>query len=280
MCTNHRVADAASFGTFLKAWAHTASGNLDAVIVLDFGIASIFPARDDFQTLPPHIYQLPPPQISAAKLNALKVKATIATVPQPNRVQAVSALIWKYVVVASRSRSPTRPRPSALVLSANKRACLVPPLPEWCFGNVGHPLVANLDDEIEMDLARLVGRIGEGKLELGKNCAATRPEICSSIMELGKEQVGMMGMRGSEEVDVYAHTSWCRMPWYEADFGWGKPTWATIGSVGVPNVSVLSEARDEEGIEVWVCLIEQDMALFQSTQDLLAFATLNPSALN
>ncbi|GMP47120.1 hypothetical protein CsSME_00015027 [Camellia sinensis var. sinensis] len=70
------------------------------------------------------------------------------------------------------------------------------------------------------------------------------------------------------------------MPLYEADFGWGKPTWATAGHTEVPNVVVLSPTRDGEGIEAWVKLIEEDIAFFECNKDLLDFATINPSALN
>ncbi|KAL7246369.1 hypothetical protein ACSBR2_001475 [Camellia fascicularis] len=57
--TNHKLADAASFTVFLKAWAATASGFPD-VVSPDF---TIFPARDDFQTLPPQVYEKPPQNV-------------------------------------------------------------------------------------------------------------------------------------------------------------------------------------------------------------------------
>ncbi|GMP47119.1 hypothetical protein CsSME_00015026 [Camellia sinensis var. sinensis] len=282
--TNHKLADAASFTTFLKAWAATASGFPD-VVSPDFTAPSIFPARDDFQTLPPQVYEKPPQKVAvrryvfnASKLQALKAEAANARVQQPTRVEAVMALLWKCAMDASRSRlglGSTNPRrPSILVISVDMRERLVPPLPESSFGNIGRPLVVHADDESEneMNLSNLVSSIRESKLELSKNCGVS--EICGLLMELGKLQ-----MRGGE-VDMYTHTSWSRMPLYEADFGWGKPTWATIGHIEVPNVVVLSPSRDGEGIEAWVTLIEEDMAFFECNKDLLDFATINPSALN
>ncbi|KAL7263324.1 hypothetical protein ACSBR1_001492 [Camellia fascicularis] len=278
--TNHKLADAASFTTFLKAWAATASGFPD-VVSPDFTAPSIFPARDDFQTLPPQFYEKSPQKVvvrryvfNASKLHALKAEAANARVQQPTRVEAVMALLWKCAMDASRSRlglglGSTNPRrPSILVISTDMRDRLVPPLPESSFGNIGRPLVVHADDESEneMNLSNLVSSIRESKLELR--------EICGLLTELGKLQ-----MRGGE-VDMYTHTSWSRMPLYEADFWWGKPTWATIGHVEVPNVVLLSPSRDGEGIEAWVTLIEEDMAFFERNKDLLDLATINPSALD
>ncbi|KAI8012875.1 Vinorine synthase [Camellia lanceoleosa] len=217
--TNHKLADAASFITFLKAWAATASG-LPDVVSADFTAPSIFPARDDFQTLPPQVYEKPPQKVyifNASKLHALKAEAANMRVQQPTRVEAIMALLWKCTMDASRSRlglGSTNPRkPSILVISANMRAQLVPPLPESSFGNIGRPLVVHTDDESEneMNLPNLVSSIRESKLELSKNCGVS--EICGLLTELRKLQ-----MTGGE-MDMYAHTSWSRMPLYEADFG-------------------------------------------------------------
>ncbi|THG10310.1 hypothetical protein TEA_016670 [Camellia sinensis var. sinensis] len=147
--TNHNLADAASFSTFLKAWAATASRFPD-VVSPDFTAPSVFPARDDFQTLPPQVYEKPPQKVAvrryvfnSSKLHALKAEAANARVQQPTRVVAVMALLWKCAMDASRSRlglglGSTNPRrPSILVISTDMRERLVPPLPESSFGNIG-----------------------------------------------------------------------------------------------------------------------------------------------
>ena len=40
--------------------------------------------------------------------------------------------------------------------------------------------------------------------------------------------------------------------YYEADFGWGKPVWLSIGSVSLPNAALLSDTSDGEGVEASV----------------------------
>lgn len=62
--------------------------------------------------------------------------------------------------------------------------------------------------------------------------------------------------------------SWCRFPFYEADFGWGKPVWVSIASLPAGNSAVLIDTRDGDGIEAWISLDEKDMAVFQQDQDI------------
>ncbi|XP_035545956.1 BAHD acyltransferase BIA1-like [Juglans regia] len=74
-------------------------------------------------------------------------------------------------------------------------------------------------------------------------------------------------------------SSWCRYPLYEADFGLGKPTWVTIYGYNLmfKNSVFLMDTRDGSGIEAWITLSEEDMALFEQDKDLLGFASSNPT---
>ncbi|KAG5381985.1 hypothetical protein IGI04_033455 [Brassica rapa subsp. trilocularis] len=80
----------------------------------------------------------------------------------------------------------------------------------------------------------------------------------------------------SPEAETYAVSSWCRMSFYEADFGWGFPVWVAPGSVDKTQV-VLMDAKDGEGVEAWVTLPETDMAEFEHDDELLVYATPSPS---
>ncbi|XP_068322231.1 tabersonine-19-hydroxy-O-acetyltransferase-like isoform X3 [Pyrus communis] len=59
-----------------------------------------------------------------------------------------------------------------------------------------------------------------------------------------------------------------RFPFYEPDFGWGKPPWVTSGTE-FKNLILLMDTRDGDGIEVSLNLKEEDMAIFESTKELL-----------
>ncbi|RXH86564.1 hypothetical protein DVH24_021837 [Malus domestica] len=79
-----------------------------------------------------------------------------------------------------------------------------------------------------------------------------------------------------QEIETYTCTSWRRFPFYEADFGWGKPSWVSFAGFSVKNVVCFVDKRDCNGIEIWLTLSEESMALFESNPELLAYASLNP----
>ncbi|CAN8324549.1 unnamed protein product [Cochlearia groenlandica] len=53
----------------------------------------------------------------------------------------------------------------------------------------------------------------------------------------------------SETHEPFTVSSWCKLPLYEASFGWGSPVWV-IGNVapGLDNLAMLIDLKDEQGI--------------------------------
>ncbi|GKC47301.1 vinorine synthase-like protein [Tanacetum coccineum] len=82
-------------------------------------------------------------------------------------------------------------------------------------------------------------------------------------------------------INNYGFTSWCNMGFYDIDFGWGKPSWATgLVCDGAPvfmNLVTLMDKKCGGGIEAWVNLEEQDMQNIRGNQELLACDSLDPS---
>ena len=74
-------------------------------------------------------------------------------------------------------------------------------------------------------------------------------------------------------------TSVVGLRYYEADFGWGKPVWLSIGSMSLPNAALLSDTSDGKGVEAWVVLYEEDMDKFEKNASIMAHASSNPSIL-
>nr|XP_027064477.1 salutaridinol 7-O-acetyltransferase-like [Coffea arabica] len=90
--------------------------------------------------------------------------------------------------------------------------------------------------------------------------------------------------KNSHNAESFPLSSVCRSGLYEADFGWRKPIWACLGSgdtdpYGVGNLVILMDTRSGDEIEAWVTIKEELMAIFEKNQELLAFASLNPSPL-
>lgn len=72
-------------------------------------------------------------------------------------------------------------------------------------------------------------------------------------------------------------SSLCRLPLYDTDFGWGKPVWVANVRPEYDDSAVFFDTRDGKGIELWIRLPEQDMAIFEQDPIILAYASFNPS---
>ncbi|KAL7227690.1 hypothetical protein ACSBR1_022540 [Camellia fascicularis] len=75
------------------------------------------------------------------------------------------------------------------------------------------------------------------------------------------------------EIDSYLFTSWSRFPFYEIDFGWGKPVWTSVVNMPLKNFIFLMDNKEGDGIEAWVCLDEKDMVNFEQDQTIRALTT-------
>ncbi|CAI0428708.1 unnamed protein product [Linum tenue] len=78
------------------------------------------------------------------------------------------------------------------------------------------------------------------------------------------------------EGNLLAISSWCRFPFYEVDFGIGKPIWMCFFTMCY-NLVVLLDAEDGVGIEAWVTLSEEDMSKFEKDVGVLKYATCSKS---
>jgi hypothetical protein len=169
------------------------------------------------------------------------------------------------------------PRKSVLSLGVNIRKRLVPTLPDNYGGNYVGSISARMEDHDDLELQGIVSRIRKDLIEFGENYAKitqgddTSLAICKAVEEFGK-------MATSKDIDYYNGTSWCRFELYDADFGWGKPTWlSTVFTIELKNLMCLIDTRDGDGIEACISLSPEDMALFESNRELLEFAAANHS---
>lgn len=76
-----------------------------------------------------------------------------------------------------------------------------------------------------------------------------------------------------QEVEMYRFSNWIRFPFYNIDFGFGKPIWVCTTNVPIKNIVVLMSTRAGDGIEAWVTLAEQVMAKFECHHELLEFVS-------
>ncbi|XP_008350041.2 BAHD acyltransferase At5g47980-like [Malus domestica] len=277
----HKVADASTFSAFIRHWTEISLGSAISrdhdVHPAEFSVAaSLFPPQDFFNSPKPTVH-LPKDKcvtrryvFDASNIAALKTKAASATVPKPTRVEAVSALIWKCAMEASRWNLGSI-RPSVLCQAVNIRKGLSGQAENlmgnlvWCF------TAMNL--ESELDYKNLVVKLRKG-IEVYKE---EHPNGVSGdvVMQTIKES----GNLGRHDVETYAFSSWCRLPFYKANFGWGKPAWVSIRTIEFKNMIALMDTNDGGGIEATLTLKEDDMAMIGSNKEFLAYASLNPAVI-
>ncbi|KAK3013800.1 hypothetical protein RJ639_009014 [Escallonia herrerae] len=217
---------------------------------------------------------------NAPALAALKAKAASpsAGVQNPSRVMAVTSLLWKCGINTSRATHGFQ-KPSVMTLAVNLRTRCSPPMPRHSIGNNFWAATARCKPNIAVVLHSLAERL---KDELSR--------INSDLVEKMKGEKGFLKVSerlkemgevySNPEADYFAVTSVCNASFYEADFGWGKPIWSCIGHAPVfANLTILMDTKSGDGVEAWVTLTEEDMAIFERDPELLTFASLDPSPL-
>ncbi|EOA25060.1 hypothetical protein CARUB_v10018368mg [Capsella rubella] len=283
VCISHKFADATSIGLFMKTWAAISSrGSIETVGSPVFDTAKIFPPGNFSETSPAPVIE---PEIKmnqtvskrfifdSSSIQSLQAKASSFEVNQPTRVEAVSALIWKTAVKATRTVSGTS-KPSILANSASLRSRLSPPFTENTIGNLVSYFAAKAEEGInQTKLQTLVSEIRKAKQRFQENHVPKlvgNPNATEVICSYQKEAGDMIA---SGEFDFYIISSACRFGLYEIDFGWGKPVWVGIPSIRQKSIVTLLDTREAGGIEAWVNLNEQEMKLFEQDRELLQFVS-------
>ena len=61
----------------------------------------------------------------------------------------------------------------------------------------------------------------------------------------------------------------CRFPLYDADFGWGEPTWVSSAAFRYTNFVAFMDTKTGNGIEAYIALKEEHMAKLEADEDFL-----------
>ncbi|KAL6350169.1 hypothetical protein AAG906_004109 [Vitis piasezkii] len=278
VCMSHKVADGATLATFLTAWSATAMGTDDGITPF-LDSASLFPPRDINTVLSSGVISHGKTLtrrflFDAASLARLQSKASNST-----RVEAVTSLIWKSAMDVAREKSGKDTISSIVTHVVNLRGKTEPPLSDRSLGNLWQQAVATVtEQEGKVELDDLVGRLRraikkvdkeyvkeiQGEEGLSKACGAMK-EVQKMIMSKG-------------EMELYRFSSWSRFPFYETDFGFGRPIWVCTITAPIKNVIVLMDTKSGGGIEAWVTMVEEDMTKFQRHYELLEFVSSTQSA--
>ncbi|XP_010027285.2 BAHD acyltransferase BIA1 [Eucalyptus grandis] len=285
VCVSHKIADASTLSTFIKAWSA-------AALLSDVNVGIEIPPLDTASARFPPLVELaailPTVVLPKARcvtrryvLDPAKITPLAASeaVPDPTQVEAVVALVWRCVARASRKNDPGRR--SLLSQAVNLRGRLPEPLPETTIGNFVGGFTVEMPpqaEEREMELKKLVSDMREAKREYFDNYTPRLSGLVVGCMAVVEAAAKFGALINSGDVDFYNCSSWCGFGLYEAaDFGWGRPAWISFAGVEYKNSIVLVDARDGGTIEAWLTLSQEDMHVLDADEELLRFASVNPS---
>ncbi|KAM3377512.1 hypothetical protein P3S68_009925 [Capsicum galapagoense] len=258
-------------------WAHICQGTGTTKDCLPcFGqLPLLFPTRvlSGGKFSPPHNRAIITRRFLFDALAIAKLKDTIdssAAFMSPTRVVVVMSLIWKVLAGISSAKNG-HPRDSRLFFPINLRGKSYLPSLKHALGNFFVNVVATLEaNESRKELNDFVRVVGGTIRDTSASIGKGNFNDVSSLVVNNHTKVGEKLGEG-DKMDIYGCTSWCRFPWYEADFGWGKPFWVSSVSFDIAEIVCLMDTKNSDGIEVWVSLKENVMAEFEKHADILTF---------
>ncbi|KAF3437961.1 hypothetical protein FNV43_RR20717 [Rhamnella rubrinervis] len=181
---------------------------------------------------------------------------------------------------------PWFPKPDEKVDRNEVTKRVEPPLPENSIRSYVFPSTiqstiktTSSDGDTDADNDSLKDLVGELRMGIKEFCESKAkkfgcgdPDYAFEVVCEDLKQIAEVHRR-CKEIKLFNFISWCNFKFYEADFGWSKPSWVST-VVGIPNNFVrLMETRDGGGVEAWVTLTKQEMALFASHPQLLLFVS-------
>ena len=295
LCLSHKIIDSATASGFLRSWAaNTRGGYHKAVKYENLSQASmIFPPQNlssnhQYLSLMEKIwfreakYKTRRFVFDAKAIATLRSECKGERVPNPTRIEALSAFILKSAMLASRSTASSR---FVLHQAVNLRRLTEPRLSPCSVGNLFLWATAayNMEHAAEMELHGLVARMKQAVGKINSEYLKTLhgdegfPKVCEYIKRI--EEVS-----AHKNLEAFTFSSWVKFGFNEVDFGWGNPIWSGIfgevGSNSFRNLTFFKETRSanyDNAVEAWVTLDEKIMSVLEHDPQFLAFASPNPS---
>ncbi|KAK1368108.1 vinorine synthase-like [Heracleum sosnowskyi] len=281
VCSSHRIADMSTTMSLINVWTIAAKQELGYIdknhlpISFNFDSASLFPGKmlsslpagltRDKETIEVHKIVTKMFYFNKSKISSIRERARLDDSSMlPTRVQSIFGYIGKAIIDVHLA-NPESPKTYTLLQPVNMRKRTVPPLPKNQFGNLYLTTIV----QSEVGPERILG-LGSFVDCLSKAVKGV-VDACGMVLSQGEVAQTMISHGSCELIKSLSdpniffagtYSSWCKFPFYEADFGWGKPTWVSIPNVPMKNTVVLIDDKSGEGIEAWVCMDENDMQKF------------------
>ncbi|EOY22400.1 3'-N-debenzoyl-2'-deoxytaxol N-benzoyltransferase, putative [Theobroma cacao] len=278
VCVHHAVADASAVATFLQSWAAVACGaNLTDTETFD--CTSLFPRQDlsgFWEVLEENKDLIIREDVVTTRFLFDRSKIDVlrdeigngSSLYRPTRVEAVSALIWNAMVASIAEYDKTIPIYVATSVNLRKRMNF--PFPQKCVANVSQFIMTELPIEKTKNLSNLAGNLHDSITKVDDEYVRK--------LHAGGAYLNIMkgAIKGFGKNWIFSFSSWCRFPFYETDFGWGKPIWFGT-TLRLNRVAFFLDTNDGGGIEAWITLTQEEMVKLEQDTGILDYATFKPS---
>ncbi|KAE8652046.1 stemmadenine O-acetyltransferase [Cucumis sativus] len=286
VCVSHKIADALSFFSVVNIWARAARGEAEALGRAHLVAAKLFPPRNAgvyntgnsiVRDRVARRFVVEGPKVEAIREQYAE-RAAMEGQRRPTRVEALSAFIYgRFLAAINDESSAQTDRLSLVCHTVNIRQKLYPPLPQNAFGNY-YRITMTLPSAATLTDANCSALVNQVRLQIAK----INPEFLRQFQE-ENAQLEIIKATSAKfhkgDIVSCAFTSLCRLPLYDADFGWGPPDWAGSPALPFKNLFVLMDGKFGDGaVDVLVHLKESHMERLKVDREFLKFASPTASS--
>ncbi|XP_071729367.1 stemmadenine O-acetyltransferase-like [Rutidosis leptorrhynchoides] len=272
--TSHRIVDASTICTFLNKWASMNREESQATELNGpvFNSSSFFPPRglpampfipvgDDMLIK----YTRKKFSFSESVISNIRTKATASgqySNHKWSKSQLVTAIIWKALRHVDQKMN-NYPRESVLIQIISLRERMATLIPKDSCGNIwAFTYTRSKNHETTEELADLLTSSEEKTLndlsKVSHDSEDGQTLVLNTLLHIGNF---------NESTNVVLISSCCEFPFYETDFGFGKPVWVTPGTTPVKNNTVLMDDAGGKGVEAYIFMDKEDIPRFEEALD-------------
>nr|XP_043637769.1 pelargonidin 3-O-(6-caffeoylglucoside) 5-O-(6-O-malonylglucoside) 4'''-malonyltransferase-like [Erigeron canadensis] len=260
----HMLCDASTLCTFINEWGvmnrgesqteFTGAGFSSSSLYQTRGLCPIPKMSSDMLTK----FTRKKVSISESVISQIKAKGKNST-RKWSKVQLVAAIFWKAFIDIDR-KIYNYQRESVLIQSINLRGKMASLIPKDSCGNIFGMFateagVAETTEALTDLLSDSVRKTVTNYSKAYHNNEEGETMVFNSFSQLLNIN--------PESTNAVILTSWCKFPFYEADFGFGKPIWAAPGTIPVKNSAYFMDYAEGNGVESYVFLETKDVPFFE-----------------